>query len=135
MPFSPCLEPSPQEVVAALLGELQREFGAVVVDARDDTDGSISVDVQIAAGDARRLERIRLREQRSSVIAASRACHDVAAGLVERAAALVREAEEALRIRNEYLVSVRLHMDGIRASAQLLRGRPTPPRKHSVWAT
>jgi hypothetical protein len=128
VPPQQALEISPQEVLAGLLAQLQRDFGAVVLAASDGLSGSLRVDVRIPVGEARRIARERLRERGWLVVAESRACIGISSDLVSRASLLVRDVRDSLRARDERLAAARVGMVDLRATARMLRERRTGRR-------
>ncbi|MFL5796943.1 MAG: hypothetical protein ACJ77A_03300 [Actinomycetota bacterium] len=72
-------------------------FGAVVLDARDELDGSIVVDVQLEAGRALEVYRAHIRNSVHDQLAISALLVETSASIVGRTGALV----ERLRLARE----------------------------------
>jgi hypothetical protein len=81
------------EQLSSLLGDLQHVFGANVVDARDELDGSIVVDLHIDAGSGLKTYRRYVRERADHVIQQSRDAQDRSITLQQRALAIVGEIQ------------------------------------------
>jgi hypothetical protein len=85
------------DFLSGLLSRLQTVFGAVVLDARDELDGSIVVDVQLEAGRALQVYRAHIRNSVHDQLAMSALLVETSASLVGQTGALV----ERLRLARE----------------------------------
>ena len=81
--------PVSADFLARFLGDLQRSFGAEILDARDDLDGAIWVDVRVDAGRARKMHRLVVRQQAEQTFVRSQE-------ILERSASLQRRAIELM---------------------------------------
>lgn len=85
------------DFLSGLLARLQTVFGAVVLDARDELDGSIVVDVQMEAGRALQVYRAHIRNSVHDQLAMSALLVETSASLVGQTGVLV----ERLRLARE----------------------------------
>jgi hypothetical protein len=91
----------PVEFLARFLNDLQGKFGAEVIEARDELDGAIVVDVRLDARRALKAHRGLVRERAVATVGMSRNLVDRTNDLYRRAGVLRSELEitEASRRR------------------------------------
>jgi len=108
------MEISSIDFLARLLGELKRSFDAEVIDARDDFDGGIVVDVRLDASKALKQYRVLVLEQAGRTVLRSRALLETNLALQQRAVGLLEEVRAVATANRDMLFESRAIIAGVR---------------------
>ena len=108
------MRPSSADFLARFLGDLQRTFGAEILEARDDMDGALWVDVRMDAGRAMRTRRVLIRKKASEMCMRSREILDLNGELQHHTAELVAAVRPQRRSSQARLEDCRSRMTEIR---------------------
>jgi hypothetical protein len=100
------------DFLARFLGDLQRTFGAEILEARDDLDGVVSVDVRLDAAKAVGVQRLLVRRRAARTVGRSREILDRNQALQRHWAEEVADLRSGVAERRRCLAESR---DGIEA--------------------
>jgi len=103
------------EQLARLLAHLRSRMGAEILEARDDLDGSIVVDVRLDVGRVIAAHRTIVRERVKDTVGHSRELVDRSRQLSDRAGALLTELRDTNSSRREHLDDTRRQVQVVRA--------------------